>query len=84
MAPVRTLRLRAYRLRALAHEIVATAHRITRGAPRLRVHAGLRQHPATQQRCDLVRIDPIILGFAAVDGTHVQRMPQHERHQLGQ
>ena len=69
-------------LRARSHEVISTAHEISGCAHRLGIDIGLRQHPAAQQPRDLVRVDPVVLGFAAVDRTHVERVPQHEHDAL--
>jgi hypothetical protein len=42
------------------------------------VDVGLRQHAAPQEEGNLVGIDGIGLGLAAVDGFHVQGVSQHE------
>ena len=36
------------------------------------------QHAATEQVCDLLRVDFVILGLGAVDRFHVQRMSEYE------
>jgi len=65
-------------LAALADQVQAAAQQIARGAHPRRVDVRLRQQAAAQQRGDLERIAPIVLGLAAVDGLHVQRVAQHE------
>jgi hypothetical protein len=39
----------------------------------------LWQHPAAQKRGNLKSINPVVLGFAAMDRFHVQRVPEDER-----
>ncbi len=38
----------------------------------------MRDHSPAEQRCDLAGVDPIILGLAAVDRLHVERVAEHE------
>jgi hypothetical protein len=38
----------------------------------------LRQHPAAQQHRDLVRVDSVVLGFAAVERFHIERVAGHD------
>src|SRR5262245_947921 len=54
-------------LRAFAHQVHAAAKQVPGGSHFWRIDIGHRQHPAAQQHSDLVRIDPVVLGFAAVD-----------------
>ncbi len=39
----------------------------------------MRDHSAPKKGGDLVRVDAIVLGFAAVDRLHVERVSQDER-----
>jgi hypothetical protein len=66
-------------LPALPDEMQASAQQIARRPRRGRICVGLRQHAAAQQHGDLVRVDPVVLGLAAVNGLHRQRVAQHER-----
>jgi len=43
----------------------------------------LRQESTAQQDGDLVRVEFVILGLAAVNGFHGQGMPEHERDVFG-
>ena len=47
------------------------------------IDVGLRQHAAAQQHGDLVRVDLVVLGLAAVDGLHRERVAEHERDAFG-
>jgi hypothetical protein len=62
----------------LAHGMVAPTHEVTRGAHFGRIDADLRGHAATQQGGNLVRVDLVVLGFAAVNRLHLQGMAQYE------
>ena len=68
---------------ALADQMQAPAEQIARRPHRRRIDVGLRQHPAAQQDGDLVGINPVVLGLAAVDGLHRQRVAEHERDAFG-
>ena len=48
-------------------EVGAAAQEVTRGTLLLRVNMRLRQHAASQQNGDLVRVDSAVLGLTAVD-----------------
>jgi len=58
--------------------VQAPAQKVAGGAHHGRIDVGLGQHAALEQQCDLVRIELVVLDLAAVNGLHVQRMPQHE------
>ena len=38
----------------------------------------MRQHAAAQEQGDLVAVDLVVLGLAAVNGLHVQGVAEHE------
>jgi hypothetical protein len=63
-------------LRPLVQELISAAPQILCGAHPARVDVGLGHESATQKRGDLVGIDAVVLGFAAVHGPHVKRMAQ--------
>jgi len=59
------------------------------GPHRSRINVGLREHAPAQEQGDFLSIDFVVLGFAPMDGFHVEGMPQHEgnpllRAQIGQ
>ena len=58
--------------------VEAAPQQVSCGAHLGRVDIGLRDHAAAQECGDLKSIDPIVLGFAAVDGFHVQSMTEDE------
>jgi hypothetical protein len=50
------------------------------GRPQLgRRHIGVREHAATEQDGDLVRVDRVVFGLPTMDGLHVQGMAEDER-----
>jgi hypothetical protein len=51
---------------------------VTGGAHGLGIDVGLGQHAAAQQHGDLARVDAIVLGLAAVDRLHIQRLAEDE------
>ena len=65
-------------LASLADEVQTPAQQIPGRAHARRVDVGLGQHPAAQQHGDLERVDPVVLGLAAVDRLHVERVAEHE------
>ena len=65
-------------IRSLAHEVIAPAKQIAGGAHRLGVNVRLREHTAAQQHGDLVGVDLVVFGFAAVDGFHVEGVAEDE------
>lgn len=67
----------------LADPKAAAPQEVTRLAHALRTYIGLGQDAATKQRGNFEGIDLVVLGLAAVDGLHVQRMAQDERNALG-
>jgi hypothetical protein len=74
---------RRQELAALAHQMQPAPKEIP-GRPHARwVDVGLWQQAAAQEARDLVRVDLVVLGFAAVDGFHRQGVSQHERDPLG-
>src|SRR6266851_7774244 len=64
---------------ALVHQIHAPTQQVARFAHALGVDVRERERPAPQQARDLAGVDAVVLGLAAVDGFHVQGVPQHER-----
>ncbi len=65
-------------LAALADEVQASAQQVS-GRPHAgRVGVRLRQHPAAEERRNLQRVDAVVLGLAAVDGLHHQRVAENE------
>ena len=65
-------------LTALSHQVQATPEQVARRTHAGRVDVGLRQHPASEQHGDLVGVDLVVLGLAAVNGLHEQCMAEHE------
>jgi hypothetical protein len=57
-----------------------TASQQIAGRPHLgRIHLGVREHAATEQDGDLVRVDRVVFGLPPMDGLHVQGMAEDER-----
>src|ERR687892_2190750 len=54
----------------------ATPQEVTGGAHLSGIHIGLWEHATAEQRRNLVGIDFVIFRFTAVDGFHVEGMPQ--------
>src|SRR3990172_1719307 len=65
-------------LAALADEVKAAAQEVPGGPHGLGVDVGLGQHAAAQQHGDLVGIDLVVLGLAAVDGLRGQGVAEDE------
>ena len=61
---------------ALVHHVHSAAHQIPGGAHRPGVDISHGEHSTAQQRGELKRIDPVVLGFAPVDCFHIERMPR--------
>ena len=55
---------------ALADQVQTPAEQVARRSHRCRIDVRLGQHPAAQQDGDLVRVDLVVLGFAAVNRLH--------------
>jgi hypothetical protein len=70
-------------LAALAHQVKAPAEQIAGRAHLGGVDVGLGEHAAAEQHGDLVGVDPVVLGLAAVDGLHGERVAEHEGDALG-
>jgi hypothetical protein len=69
-------------LTALADQMQPASNEIPRRPHARGVNVGLRQQAATQEARDLVRVDRVILGLAAMDGFHRQGVAQDERDPL--
>ncbi len=65
-------------LSAFADEVQAPAKEIARRAHPGGVDVGHGHHPPAQEPGYLARIDLVVLGFAAVDRSHVESMAQDE------
>ena len=65
-------------LSALAGEVAASTQKVAGGPHFPRVHVRHGKHAAAQEHGDLVSVDLVILGFAAVDSLHVQGMAEDE------
>ena len=55
---------------------------VTGGAHLSWINIGLWEHPPSEQGCNLLRIDLVVFGLAAVDGFHIKGMSQDERNAL--
>ena len=67
---------------ALAHEVHPPPQEIAGSAHARGIHVGHGDQAATEEGGDLVGVDPIVFGFAAVDGLHVEGMAEHEGNPL--
>jgi hypothetical protein len=65
-------------LSALPHQVEPTSEEIAGRAYLGRVDIRLRQQTAPQQTGNLARIDLVVLGLAAVNGLHRERVPEHK------
>ena len=65
-------------LAPLAHEVEPASQQISRGAHRGGVDVSLREHAAAEQHGDLVGVDLVVLGLAAVDRFHRESVTQDE------
>jgi hypothetical protein len=63
---------------ALAHEMRAATQEVPSGPHLDRVDIGLWEHATAQQGGNLLGIDFVVFGFAAVNGFHIQGMAQDE------
>jgi hypothetical protein len=63
---------------AFAHQVGAAPQQITGGAHRSRIDIGLWEQTASQQGGNLLRIDLVVFGLPAVNGFHIEGMPQDE------
>ncbi len=62
--------------------MISAAQEITRGAHPARVDTGWGDESATQERRDLVGIDAVVPGFAAVNRPHVEGISQYKGNPL--
>jgi len=63
---------------SLPHQFETSAKKIPGGAHLGWINVSLRKHASTKQGRDLERVDAVILGFASMDGFHVERVTEHE------
>jgi hypothetical protein len=63
--------------RAFAHQVRATSEQVAGGAPLRRRDISWWKPAAAEPRRNLVRIELVVFGLAAVHGFHGERMPQH-------
>jgi hypothetical protein len=69
-------------LRSLAHQMQAAPQQVAGGTHRGRIRRGLRQHAAPQSHGNLLGVETIMLGLAAVDRLHLLGVSQHQRQTL--
>lgn len=65
-------------LGTLAHQVHAAPEQIAGRSHRSGIDIGHRKHPAAKQHGDLLGIDAVVFGFAAVDGPHVEGVTEDE------
>jgi hypothetical protein len=63
-----------------ARERHAAPEELTGRPPRGGIDLGRREHPATQQHGDLLGVERVVFGLAAVDRFHLQRVPEDNGH----
>jgi hypothetical protein len=66
----------------LAHEVHPATQEIAGGAHPGGIDVGHGDHAAAEEDGDLVGVDPVVLGFAAVDGLHVEGVAKDEGNPL--
>jgi hypothetical protein len=70
-------------LGALAREVEPAAQQVAGGPHLGGIDVRLGEHPAAQQDRDLVGVDPVVLGLAAVDRLHIEGVTQDEPDTFG-
>ena len=70
-------------LAALPHEMEPPPQEIARRPHRGRVDVGLRPQAGAQEPRDLARVDFVVLGLAAVNRLHRERVAQDEGDAFG-
>jgi hypothetical protein len=68
--------------RPLSGEMHPAVEQVTGSPPLGGIDIGLGQHPTAQEESDLVRIELVVLGLAAVDGFHREGVTQDEGNAL--
>src|SRR5439155_16327526 len=63
---------------AFAPQVGAATSKVAGGTHRRWRDRGLRKQAPTEEHGNLVRIDLVVFGLAAVDGFHREGMPQHK------
>ena len=63
---------------AFAHEVQSPAQQVASRSHLGRVDVGHGHHACSEKTRDPTRIDPVVLGFPSMDGSHVQGMAQDE------
>ena len=63
---------------AFTREVESSSEQVTGSAHLVRVDVCLREHATAQYYGDLVSVDAIVFGFAAVDGFHVEGVAEYE------
>jgi hypothetical protein len=69
-------------LSAFAHQVDTASQQVAGGTHLSRIDIGLGEHATAQQCCNLLGIDRVVFGFAAVDGFHVEGVAQNEGNTL--
>ena len=60
----------------LAHQMVASTHQVPSGTHPLGVDVGHGNEAAPEQGSDLLGVDLVVLALAAMDGPHIQSVPE--------
>jgi hypothetical protein len=69
-------------LRPLPGARPAASEQVAGGAHLCGIDLRLREHPAPEQDGHVVRLHRSVVGLAAVERLHVERVPEHKRHLL--
>jgi hypothetical protein len=72
----------AQELRSLAQQVGPASQEVTGGTHLRWIDVGWREHAAAKEGSNLVGIDRVMLGLAAVDGFHREGVPADEGHAL--
>lgn len=62
----------------LARQVIASAQQVAGASHVFRIDIGQRKRSAAQQYGDLVGIDLVVLGLAAVNGAHIENVTEDE------
>jgi hypothetical protein len=63
---------------SLPNELEASPEKISSGAHLGRVDVSLGNHASPEEGCDLEGVDAVVLGFASVDGFHIESVTENE------
>lgn len=64
---------------AFSHHIGTTSQQVSGGTHGTGIDVGLRKHARARQQRELLGVDRVVFDLAAVEGAHVERVPEDER-----